>query len=100
MGSIGGQDSRQRSQTGSQEAKRTIGILGNNLRNLQDLWVPKETRHRTRSDKGKSEEPRGRRSIKKKQANKQRSQAGSQEARRTIGILGNNLRNLQDLWVP
>ena len=40
VGSIGGQASRQRSQTGNQEASRTIGILGKNLRNLQDLWVP------------------------------------------------------------
>ena len=40
MGSIGGQASRQRGQTGSQEARRIIGILGKNLRNLEDLWVP------------------------------------------------------------
>ena len=40
VGSIGRQASRQRSQAGNQEASRTLGILGNNLRSLQDLWVP------------------------------------------------------------
>ena len=59
MGSIGRQASRQRSQKGNQVASRTIGILGNNLRSLQDLWVPHKDKRVGKGVRQEARRPQG-----------------------------------------